>query len=100
MTSQYESSAGTNGPAGTYTSIDRPSVMTQNPVMMGPSQSMPHMRTRTKYALNTMSVPTPANSYILPHGTRSAASPRVTTLTRMITQANPVSEPAIERATS
>src|SRR5215207_3990534 len=100
ITSQYECSAGTSGPGGTNTSADRPSTTVPKPVMIGPSQSIAQIRTSTMYAVRAASVAAQPNSYMLPHGTRSADRPRATTPASSTSQARLVSEKPIPPAMS
>ena len=52
------------------------------------------------YAVSATRIATQPNSYMLPHGTRSAARPRVTTPASSTSQARTVSEKPMPPATS
>ena len=68
--------------------------------MIGPAHSIDQMRTSTMYAVRATRAAAQPNSYMLPHGTRSAASPRLTTPASSTSVARTVSEKPMPPATS
>ena len=68
--------------------------------MIGPTQLDRPDAHSTMYAVSATRMATHPNSYMLPHGTRSAASPRVTTPASSTSQVRTVSENPMPPATS
>src|SRR6266545_3379792 len=91
--SQYELSAGTSGATFVYSSIpSMPSSTTSTSVTKSPSGRRYGRRvSSTSQAVAPTRHTASTNSYMLPHGTRCAASPRVTRQPRCSSAASPVS---------
>jgi len=80
MTSQADLSAGTSGALGTYKTVTAvPSVSNTEIETNKPNQRRSYLRSAPKYAVVNASAPVIENSYILPHGTRPADTPRAIT---------------------
>src|SRR5262249_42776216 len=82
MSSQYEFSAGTSGPAGAYSTMpSRPSSRATASAAKSPRWRRFGRRTTTaSQTVMPTNDPASTNSYMLPHGTRCAAKPRVTSV--------------------
>src|SRR5689334_8333231 len=98
--SQYELSAGTSGPAFVYSRIpSTPSRMTSVNVTKSPSGRIDGRRTSTtSHAVAPTRVAASTNSYMLPHGTRPAARPRVTRQATWASQPTKVSAAPVQPA--
>src|SRR5207248_8162140 len=94
--SQYELSAGTSGATFVYSSIpSMPSRITRTSVTNRPSgRSTGRRVTSTSQAVAPTKQTAMMNSYMLPHGTRCAANPRVTMAARCSSQPTAVSTSA------
>ena len=80
MMNQTLCSAGTSGATATYHWVTAsPTPTVNSSVMPRPSQRIPHLRATNRYSSAANASVEVMNSYMLPHGGRSAATPRKTT---------------------